>query len=87
MILIDFGAIFSDFKAFKGPEELLQLRLQGLALLTSAKSDGQEAAREPRLMGMPWREDGSGSHPGIAIHAYSTRLIVITAASNRKRDI
>ena len=38
-------------------EELFQLRLEGLELLASARCEGREAASEPRLMGVPWREE------------------------------
>lgn len=38
-------------------DELFQLRLEGLELLASARCEGREAASEPRLMGVPWREE------------------------------
>jgi hypothetical protein len=41
-------------------EELFQLRLEGLELLASARCEGREAASEPRLMGVPWREEPLG---------------------------
>ncbi|CAJ1367617.1 unnamed protein product [Effrenium voratum] len=33
------------------------LREEGLGLLAAARADGQEAAREPRLLQVPWREE------------------------------
>ena len=38
-------------------QELFQLRLEGLELLAVARCEGREAAGEPRLMGVPWREE------------------------------
>lgn len=37
--------------------ETLELRKEGLAHLHAASADGAEAAREPRCLGVPWRED------------------------------
>ena len=45
-------------------EELFQLRLEGLELLASARCEGREAASEPRLMGVPWREEPLSRHGG-----------------------
>ena len=48
---------FEPHCVFTESEELFQLRLEGLELLASARCEGREAASEPRLMGVPWREE------------------------------
>ena len=35
------------------------IQIGGLGLLAAARADGQEAAREPRLLQVPWREDAT----------------------------